>query len=160
MAHGLRDSACHFQRRDSRCVGIVNLTGRGRVLLVRAKDLPDPSRRATDRAGALLCGACGRRVPSALAVEPSADPETSGSVQKFARLSAGGRWIRTSSTRARQIWLSPLLCSPGARAARTQARVAAMLATCSCYRVYPRTNDALHCAETAYRSGDDPPSHR
>ena len=35
-----------------------------------------------------------------------------------------------------------------------------MLATCSCYRVYPRTNDALHCAETAYRSGDDPPSHR
>jgi hypothetical protein len=27
-------------------------------------------------------------------------------------------------------------------------------------RLYPRTNDALHCAETAYRSGDDPPSHR
>src|SRR5215469_6032176 len=40
---------------------------------------------------------------------------------KFARLSAGGRWIRTSSTRARSIWLSALLgelcfaigCGPG-----------------------------------------------
>lgn len=28
----------------------------------------------------------------------------------FARLLAGGNWIRTSSTRARSIWLSPLLC--------------------------------------------------
>jgi len=40
-------------------------------------------------------------------VESSADPETSGSVQKFARLSAGGRWIRTFGSRTRHQAVRP-----------------------------------------------------
>jgi hypothetical protein len=69
------------------------------------------------------------------------------SVPEFARLSAGGDWIRTSSTRARSISLSPLLCRR-------------KLGTGRCALSVFGQHDALHqsgvdpTAEAAIRAGD------